>query len=693
MEPIEPDPAVDATLPRTQSLVALRQKVAKLYTAGDFNSAKQALEGLERLGGQDKAWWEYSLMLAGALGDAESANSAIEVLASDPDSLLPALRNAWSNATAHKHWELAKPLGRRLYQLVSHDVNLRVLNLLDALDAGTSKQDDLKQMMAEPLPMATFSTEVLRRLIAALNTGGFNDDAGRMLDYLLVKYPPDTTADKERTALLACQVKRYAQAVRLVADTSSLSGRYLCSLSSHLAMDWPSFKRSQLSRAELTALLGNEPDWQPAMLFRFLMLPGYSDADYLALSQRAAPLAKPEKRCQHIAPMTRPQRLRVGYLSGDFKIHPCTYLVTPVFESLDKRRFEWIAVDNSREDNSLERQRILSCFDAVIPARHLGTVELAQRIRVAKIDVLVDLSGHTTDNRLDVMALHPAPIQITWLGYPGGLGGELADYIITDTISAPQGADADFGEVLIRLPVSDRPGGDRTVALSSPPPRAKLGLSEGILVLACFNQQAKITESTFDIWCELMREVTDSVLWMIDEGESGRLALQAALKQRGVNSDRLIWADRIPHQQHLQRMACADLMLDTHPYTMHTTAVDTLTCGVPYLTYCGETLASRVSASLLHTAGLADCVCSGVDEYRQRLLLTATDPAYRAQLRQRFEAARTKSPLFDSRRFASYLEQAYDRAYGRWLGGLSPAPFTIEAQSISSETRAESLGV
>lgn len=678
MEPIVSPFAVDTTLPETQRMGVLREEVKKHYAMGNYHMAKQALQGLAHLGGKDKAWWGYSLMLAGALGDAEAASSAIEVLASDPDSLLPALRNAWSNATAHKHWELAKPLGRRLYQLVPHDVNLRVLNLLDALDAGTSKHDDLKHLMAAPLPMATFSPEVLRRLIAALNTGGFNDDAGRMLDYLLLKHPPESATDKERTALLACQVKRYSQGMHLVADASSLSGRYLCSLASHLAMDWSSFKRSQLSSAELTALLDDEPEWQPAMLFRFLMLPGYSDADYLALSQRAAPLAQSEKRGQRIAPIARPQRLRVGYLSGDFKIHPSNYLACPVFEAHDKQRFEWLALDNSREDNSSERQRILACFDAVVPVRHLSTVALAQSIREANLDVLVDLSGHTTDNRIEVMALHPAPIQITWLGYPGGLGGHLADYMITDSVCARDGAEADFGEALIRLPVSDRPGGECPDIIIAPA-RATQGLPEGKLVLACFNQQAKITEGSFDLWCELMRAVPDSVLWLIDEGKSGRMALQAAAQQRSVHPDRIIWAARVPNHEHLQRMACADLMLDTHPYTMHTTAVNTLAVGVPYLTYCGETLASRVSASLLLTAGLADCVCAGQDEYRQRLHEVASDAAKRAQLRQRFAAARAASPLFDSSRFASYLEQAYDQAYDRWLTGLPPQGITIKA--------------
>ena len=179
--------------------------------------------------------------------------------------------------------------------------------------------------------------------------------------------------------------------------------------------------------------------------------------------------------------------------------------------------------------------------------------------------------------------------------------------------------------------------------------------------------------------CELLRTVPKSVLWLCDEGPQARQALQAAAALRGVQPDRLVWAARLGHQEHLRRLACADLILDTQPYTMHTTAVDALAAGVPFLTCCGNTMAGRVSSSLLHTAGLGDCVCVDAANYRQRMAALAADAQARGQLRLRFEAARTQSPLFDSTAFARYLEMGYDMAYARWQAGLPPADIAVGA--------------
>jgi predicted O-linked N-acetylglucosamine transferase (SPINDLY family) len=369
--------------------------------------------------------------------------------------------------------------------------------------------------------------------------------------------------------------------------------------------------------------------------------------------------------------------LRLGYLSGDYKKHPIACLLSPVLEAHDKNCFELVAFDNSRSDGSAERTRILAAFDEVIPVRKMSDEELARTVVQARIDLLIDLSGRTTDSRSEVLAYRPAPVQITWLGFPGGLGGDLADYLIADAITVPIGSERDFDEALIRLPVCYLPCGDKPSS-GEPPSRALQGLPGAGLVFACFNQHAKITAETFDRWCELLRRTPGSVLWLKGESKANNKRLQELASERGVAPARVLISSRETRNRHIQRLACADLILDCHPYTMHTTAVDALAAGVPYLTFTGETLASRVSSSLLHTAGLGDCVCRDADHYLERMLALAGNTAELGLLRQRFRAARTESRLFDSQAFARDLESACEQAFERWFKGQAPAAITIQ---------------
>ena len=663
----------------TESIHALRDLMIQHYRQGDYHQAAQCMQRLEVLGDRSQGWWEYALMLAAAMDDASIVEASIRVLEKDPVALTRTLKAAWSNAVSGKHWDLAKRLGHRLSQLAPDDVNLRLLNLLDSLDNGNRGSDELKQLMANPLPLSDLSPEVLRKLIEALRRGGFRGDAGRMLEYLLRKYPPVESAELEETALLALDIKRYDLAFSLTCESAEPRHRYIHSLACLQALAWDELMRTQLSSAELQALLEGDPDWRPSKLWHTLMLTGYTDADHLALARRATSgIRIAVDATTHVRPADRPTRLRIGYLSGDFKEHPCNQLACAMLEAHDTSRFELMAFDNSRDDGSAARRRTLAAFHEVIDVRNLSTEDLAQAIRSAGIDILVDMSGHTSDNRIDVLALRPAPIQMTWLGFPGGVGGPLADYFVADGITVPEGLEPDFDEALIRLPVSYLPGGECPLAIM-PPTRQSQCLPEDVLVFACFNQLAKISSKTFAAWCDILQNLPESVLWMMDEGEDKRERLKSAAANRGIAPGRLYWAERTRTQPlHVQRIACADLILDTQPYTMHTTAVDALAAGVPFLTYCGETVASRVSSSLLHTAGLGDCVCENDEDYVRRMIALARNTPERRQLRDRFMAARTASPLFDSAAFARYLEMAYDQAYARWLAGEAPADISVE---------------
>lgn len=671
-----------ATPVSPESLSGLREQVAGFYRNGAYRQAAQCLRRLEVLGDRSRGWWEYALMLAGALGEESIVETAARALESDRTALLRALKSAWHKAVSENHRELAKRISQRLWQLDPDDAHFRVLNLLDSLAAEDPLLTNLGELTAQPLPLKALSPELLMILIRALQRAGFDDDSGRMLDYLARKHPPETLEERARTAQLACDIKRPALALALTAGAADAKLRYLRSLACLQAMAWDELPLARLGSAELQAALDADPTWRPGMLFLALMMPGYTNADHLALARRAASgMQAGAPPPGHPRPQARPDRLRIGYLSGDFKKHPMSQLTCLMLEAHDRHRFEWCAFDNSRDDASPARQRILAAFDEVVAVRKLGTAALAQAIRDARIDVLVDLSGHTNDSRLDVLAHRPAPLQITWLGYPGTLGRGLADYMIGDFTAMPEAKD--FDEALIRLPRSYMPCGEYP-ALVVPPDRSSQGLPEGLLVFACFNQQAKISEESFDDWCAMLRATPQSILWLSDESEVNRQTLMAAAAERGVAPGRLYWAQRVENAQHIQRIACADLVLDSHPYTMHTTAVDALSAGVPFLTYCGETVASRVSSSLLRTAGLGDCVCASRQEVVQRMVSLAADAPARVQLRARFFAARTASPLYDSLAFASLLETAYDRAYARWLEGRAPSVMNLEGGSTAA---------
>jgi len=656
----------------SDSIQVLRDRLTDCYRQGAYLKAAHYMHRLEVLGDRSKGWWMYALMLAGALGDAGIIEASIRVLARDRNTLILTLKSAWSKAVSENHRELSKYLARRLLQFAPNDPDFRVLHLLDALNSGAPSDKTLKKLTSRPLPLKSLDPELVRTLIVALNRAGFADDAGRMLDYLLSKHSFVEPSALEQTVILACSLKRYSQAMALTADSQSPRLRYLRSVACLHTLAWDDLQQAQLSPAELYALIEDDPDWRPSMLFLALMLPAYTNAVHLALARRAISWLPTSEVVSSMRLDARPTCLRVGYLSGDFKKHPCCQLSCPVFEAHDKKRFELIAFDNSRDDGSDERRRILEAFSEVVPVRNLSNETLAQVIRKSNIDILIDMSGHTADSRVEVLAYRPAPVQITWLGFPGGVGGKLADYLVVDNISVPFGTESDFDEALIHMPVSYLPGGE-CLPVIEPVTRKSQGLPENVVVFACFNQFSKISKETFERWVKILRAVPDSILWLLDEDPLGRERLNSAANEHGVASSRLFWAERVSHELHVQRMTCADLIFDSHPYTMHVTAIDALAAGVPFLTFYGETMAGRVSASLLYTAGLGDCVCENDEDYVRCMVALAENGSDREHLRERFQAARTESPLFDSSSFARYLETAYDKTYERWLSGEAPS--------------------
>jgi predicted O-linked N-acetylglucosamine transferase (SPINDLY family) len=367
----------------------------------------------------------------------------------------------------------------------------------------------------------------------------------------------------------------------------------------------------------------------------------------------------------------RRSRVRIGYVSADFHRHATSYLMAELLERHDRDRFEVFVYSHGRSDSSPTRQRIIAAAEHFADLHEVSVVQMAQRIRDDEVDILVDLKGYTQHSRPQVFAQRPAPVQVSYLGFPGTTGADYMDYVIGDPIVTPLAHANWFSEKIAQLPGCYQCN-DGTRPLPVTPSRASQGLPEDALVLCGFNQPYKISPEVFDTWCRILRAVPQAVLWLLMWNKDAPVALRREAQARGIDPDRIIFAPSVDQAQHLDRIGCADLFVDTWPCNAHTTASDALWAGVPVVTLRGRTFASRVAGSLLHAVGLDELVCDTVPQYESVVCELLTDAGRRQPLRARTEAARGDSALFDGASLARQIEVLYDRMWERALAGLAP---------------------
>ena len=352
-------------------------------------------------------------------------------------------------------------------------------------------------------------------------------------------------------------------------------------------------------------------------------------------------------------------RIHVGYLSCDLHDHATARLMAEVFELHDRSRFHVSAYSYGADDASPMRARLEKAFDRFVDIRNDDAEAAARRIYQDGIDILVDVKGYTQDNRCEILALRPAPIQVNYLGYPGTMGADFIDHIIADDFVIPLGMEHHYTEQVIRLQDCCQPTDDGRPCPPAPS-RTEHGLPEHGFIFCCFNQTYKITPEVFDVWCRLLRAVPDSRLWLWMSTPDAAPNLLREAAARGVTPDRLIMAPTIADTAaHLARLQCADLFLDTFPVNAHTTCSDALWVGLPVLTCPGETFPSRVAGSLLTTMGVPELIAPSLDEYYRLALELATDRRKLESIRRKIVANRDTAPLFDSARFTRNLEHAY----------------------------------
>ena len=470
---------------------------------------------------------------------------------------------------------------------------------------------------------------------------------------------------------LSGAIAAYREALRLRPDYTDAFSQLMYHRAQ--ACEWDDYEADQEKLVDMVRRGVRVPPF-------YLLSTSASASDQLVCAQRwIKPIKPPREAVFHHGASAEKERIRLGYLSGDFHQHATAQLMAELFERHNRDRFEVIAYSYGPDDNSPMRARLDSAFDRFVDIRALSHRKAADLIHADKVDILVDLKGYTYHARPAISAYRPAPVQVNYLGYPATMGADFIDYIIVDPFVVPGSQQPLFSERLVHLPGSYQVNDRRREVAKASASRADHGLPAEGLVLCSFNNSYKISPVFFDIWVRLLRSVPASVLWLLEANQLVQGNLRSEAEKRGVDPGRLVFAPLVPSAEHLGRHRHADLFLDTLPCNAHTTASDALWAGLPVLTCSGNTFAGRVAGSLLTAVGMPELVTGSLEEYEQTALALARAPERLTALRQKLENNRDASALFDLPKLTGNIEAAYARMWQTWLSGQRPAAFSIES--------------
>jgi predicted O-linked N-acetylglucosamine transferase (SPINDLY family) len=469
------------------------------------------------------------------------------------------------------------------------------------------------------------------------------------------------------TALLA--LKRFAAAIDCFVrvSESTEANKSVLGLRRHAQMhicDWTNLE-TDFERMSRGLLAGEQITAPLAVLALFDSPP----LQRLAAEAWVSAECPPDDSLGPIPAHPRGARIRVGYFSPDFRLHPVSLLMAEFFELHDRASFEVIAFAFGPKTRDEMTNRLAGVFDRFIDVDDRTDADIALLAREIGIDIAVDLGGFTDQNRPKVFALRAAPIQMSYIGYLGTMGASYMDYLVADQIVIPVEQREHYSEKIIYLPSyqatdSRRPEPRRELT------REELGLPSSGFVFCCFNSNYKIMPSTFSIWMRVLARVPGSSMFLYVDNETAQRNLTAAAEQRGVDSARLIFGKRLALEDYLARYRAMDLFLDTLPYNAGATASDALWAGLPVLTCKGESFAARIAASVLTAIGIPELIVSTYEEYEELAVCLALSPAELGRIRRTLADNRKIAPLFDCPRFTRTMEQALIRIYERSQSGL-----------------------
>ena len=371
-------------------------------------------------------------------------------------------------------------------------------------------------------------------------------------------------------------------------------------------------------------------------------------------------------------------KIRIGYFSADFHNHATMHLMAELFESHNKDKFEIIAFSFGPDTHDEWRQRVLLCFDQFIDVRFKSDRNIALLARTMEIDIAVDLKGFTTDSRAGIFAEGSAPIQVNYLGYPGTMGADYMDYLIADRTLIPEDKQQHYSEKIVYLPNSYQANVSKRSVTETALTRQELGLPDTGFIFCCFNNNYKITPTTFVGWMRILKAVEGSVLWLFESNSSAVNNLRKEAVKFGINEERLIFAKHLPIADHLNRIQIADLFIDTLPCNAHTTTSDALRMGLPVLTLIGHSFASRVAASLLNAVNLPELITTTQEQYESLAIEFGTHPEKLTPIKNKLLHNLSISPLYDIKLFTQHIESAYLIMQERQKNRLPPDHIYVE---------------
>jgi protein O-GlcNAc transferase len=374
-------------------------------------------------------------------------------------------------------------------------------------------------------------------------------------------------------------------------------------------------------------------------------------------------------------------RIRIGYLSGEFRNHVVAFLTAGLFELHDKKRFEIFAFDNGIDDGSDLRRRIHEAFDTVVDIRRLDDLHAAEIIKKNEIDILINLNGYFGDERTGVFSHRPAPIQVNYLGFTATMGADYMDYILADSYVIPPECRVLYTESVVYLPDTYQINDAKRPTAEPTPTRAELGLPETGFIYCCFNNSFKITPEIYSLWMRLLTDVESSVLWLTANNSTVSANLREESKRLGVKPERIIFAPTLKYSEYLANYRVADLFLDTFPFNAGATASDALWSGLPVLTCSGEPFTARMAGSLLNAVGLNELITHSLEAYEALALKLARNPALLTSIRAKLARNRVTYPLFNTARSTRNIEAAYVSMWERYRRGALPEHFSIDSVS------------
>lgn len=616
------------------------QQGVALAKAGDWARAQAAFERAHEANPRDTV---YSLNLARAQlhngGLVQAHQSAMTVLAIEPGNMLARRLAAESLRQQHRYSEAA--------------------DVLMQAPPEAERDAEYHQTLGEML----FNANRHEQAVSALFDGLKQDITHALSHYRLGLSFNSLGMKKEAVECLRT-------ALIMGMEGGELAARSLVTFIEHELCRWEHAREDVVELRKLAQRLA--PDaaaW--ASVFAHVTLIDSPEEQLRVARSCARFYSRGVEPMPALPPHPLGARLRVGFVSSDLHQHATAVLMAEVFEKLDRQRFEVILYSHGPEDGSPMRERLKRAGERFVEVSRLSDRDVAEQIRHDGIEVLVDLKGHTRDSRLGIFAYRPAPVQVSFLGFPGTTGAAYMDYFIGDEIVSPPSQAQFYSEKLALMPGCYQPN-DQQRPRPRAMTRAQAGLPQDALVLCGFNQPFKLSPDVFDVWCRLLQQLPHAVLWLLQWNDEAPGALRQEAQARGIDPARLVFAPRVSVQEHISRFALADVFLDAWPCNGHTTVSDALWAGVPVVTYAGRSFASRVAASLLHAVHLDEWVADSVGAYEDKVITLAQSAAARQAVRDHLAQARDTAPLFDSDTYTQNFGDLLWRMGMRWSQGLPP---------------------